>query len=107
MKLRDIAVSRSGDKGNISNVGVVPIDENDYDILLNKLTVDVVRRKFGSLVKGTIERYELPGAKCLNFVMFDALDGGVSHSLRVDPHGKAYQSLILDIDIDIDVDTEA
>ena len=44
-------------------------------------------------------RYELPGTKGLNFVMTEALGGGVSMSLRADPHGKSYQSLILDLDV--------
>jgi hypothetical protein len=100
MKLRELALTRSGDKENISNIGVVPYDEADYELLLERLTVEVVREKFGSLVKGRIERFEMPGPKCLNFVMHDALEGGVSYSLRTDPHGKSYQSLMLDIDID-------
>ena len=100
MKLRELALTRSGDKENVSNVGVVPYDEDDFDLLCEQLTVDVVREKFGDLVQGRIERYELPGTKCLNFVMYEALEGGVSFSLRADPHGKSYQSLMLDIDID-------
>jgi hypothetical protein len=105
MKLRELALTRSGDKENISNIGVVPYHETDYDLLREKLTVDLVRQKFGPLVKGTITRYEMPGPKCLNFVMHEALEGGVSYSLRTDPHGKSYQSLMLDIDIDTDTDT--
>ena len=100
MKLRELALTRSGDKENVSNIGVVPYDEADFDLLREKLTVEVVREKFGNLVKGRIERYEMPGPKCLNFVMYEALEGGVSYSLRTDPHGKSYQSLMLDIDID-------
>jgi len=100
MKLRELALTRSGDKENVSNIGVVPYDEDDFDLLCRELTVEVVREKFGSLVKGRIVRYELPGTKCLNFVMYEALEGGVSFSLRTDPHGKTYQSLMLDIDID-------
>ena len=103
MKLREVAYSRSGDKGDISNVCVFVYDDRHWDALRRELTVDKVRDKFGSLVKGDIVRYELPGTRGLNFVMTEALAGGVSLSLRADPHGKAYQSLVLDIDVDFGV----
>ena len=102
MKLREFAYSRSGDKGNIVNLCVFVYDDENWDVLRRELTVEKVRDKFGSLVEGEITRYELPGTKGLNFVMTEALGGGVSMSLRTDPHGKSYQSLILEIDIDAD-----
>lgn len=105
MKLREFAYSRSGDKGDISNLCVFVYDDDNWELLRRELTVDKVRDKFGDLVKGDIVRYELPGTKGLNFVMTEALGGGVSRSLRADPHGKAYQSLILDVDIDSEPDT--
>ena len=102
MKLREFAYSRSGDKGDIVNLCVFVYDDANWEVLRRELTVEKVRDKFGSLVKGEITRYELPGTKGLNFVMTEALGGGVSMSLRTDPHGKSYQSLILEIDIDAD-----
>ncbi|MGI9622945.1 MAG: AtuA-related protein [Acidimicrobiales bacterium] len=102
MKLREIAYSRSGDKGDVSNICVFAYEDSNWELLRSQLTVDVVRQTFGDLVKGDITRYELPGTKGLNFVMTEALAGGVSRSLRADPHGKSYQSLILDIDIEPD-----
>lgn len=102
MKLREFAYSRSGDKGDIVNLCVFVYDDDNWDVLRRELTVEKVRDKFGSLVEGEITRYELPGTKGLNFVMTEALGGGVSMSLRTDPHGKSYQSLILEIDIDAD-----
>jgi len=100
MKLREIAYSRSGDKGDISNVCLFVYDDANWDVLREQVTVEKVRDLFGPLVKGEIVRYELPGTKGLNFVMTEALAGGVSRSLRADPHGKAYQSLILDLEVD-------
>lgn len=100
MKLREIAYSRSGDKGDISNVCLFVYDDNNWDVLREQVTVEKVRDLFGPLVKGDITRYEMPGTKGLNFVMTEALAGGVSRSLRADPHGKAYQSLILDLEVD-------
>ena len=102
MKLREFAYSRSGDKGDIVNLCVFVYDDQNWDVLRRELTVEKVRDIFGTLVKGEITRYELPGTKGLNFVMTEALGGGVSMSLRTDPHGKSYQSLILEIDIDAD-----
>lgn len=99
MKVREIAYSRSGDKGNVSNVCVFPYDENNYELLKERLTINVVQEKYGKLVEGKVSRYELPGSKGLNFVLEEALSGGVSLSMRTDPHGKSLQSLILDIEI--------
>ncbi|HEV7679623.1 MAG TPA: hypothetical protein VGQ42_13745 [Candidatus Dormibacteraeota bacterium] len=99
MKLREIAYSRSGDKGDISNVCLFAYDDANWELLRARVTVDAVREKFGTLVKGDINRYELPGVRGLNFVMTQALGGGVSISLRTDPHGKSFQSLILDLDV--------
>ena len=99
MKLRDVAYSRSGDKGDTSNICVFPHEDADYDWLRSVLTADVVAKAFGDLVLGEVTRYEIPVNCGLNFVLTRALGGGVSQSLRVDPHGKSYQSLILDIDL--------
>lgn len=81
IKLREIAVSRSGDKGDISNVSVIPYDETHFDLIKRQVTVESVKAAYGTLVKGEIHRFELPGIKALNFVMYAALGGGVSRSL--------------------------
>jgi hypothetical protein len=99
MKVIDIACSRSGDKGQISNICAFTYQDKDWPLLLRHLTVERVREKFGNLVHGDIVRYELESLRGLNFVMYEALDGGVSITLRLDPHGKTFASLLLDIDI--------
>lgn len=99
MKLRELAYSRSGDKGDVSNICVFPHDDSDYQLLVDRLTADVVREHFGDLVAGEVVRHEIPMVSGLNFVLDRALGGGVSMTLRVDPHGKSFQSLILDIDL--------
>jgi hypothetical protein len=99
VKLREIAYSRSGDKGDTSNICVFVYDESDYDLLRERLTPELVRTHFGALVRGEVTRYELPGAHGLNFVLTRALGGGVSMTLRADPHGKSFQSLLLDIEV--------
>ena len=99
MKLREIAFARSGDKGDISNICVFPYDDANFALLKAKLTPEAVKEKFGELVKGKIVRYELPGTSGLNFVMHQALAGGVSITLRTDLHGKAFASLILEMEL--------
>ena len=99
MKLREIAYSRSGDKGDTSNICVFVYDPRHYPLIRDKLTAEVVRERFGSLVRGEVTRYVIPSAHGLNFVLHRALGGGVSLTLRADPHGKSYQSLVLDIDV--------
>jgi hypothetical protein len=99
MKLYDIAYSRAGDKGDISNVCVFVEDDAHWPLILEKLTADKVREKFGALVKGDVTRYVYPNLHGLNFVLEGALDGGCNFGLRLDVYGKSYSSLILDIDL--------
>lgn len=100
MKLRELAHTRTGDKGNISNLAVIAYRMEDYPLLVRQLTVDVVKRVYAGTVKGPVLRYELPGIGAMNFVMHDALGGGVSRTLRLDNYGKALSSAILDLEID-------
>lgn len=99
MRLREIAHSRTGDKGNISNISLIAYKPEDYDLLKERVTVEKVREWFEGIVKGNIERYELPNIQALNFVMHDALAGGVTRSLAIDTHGKSLSSLLLDMEI--------
>ncbi|MEQ8285582.1 hypothetical protein [Thalassospira sp.] len=100
MFLRDIAHSRTGDKGNISNVSVIAFRPEDWPLLVNQVTAERVRAHFGTMVSGDVVRYELPQIGALNFVMHDALGGGVTRSLALDPHGKCLSSLILTMPIE-------
>ena len=101
VKLREIAHSRTGDKLNIVNVSAIPYREEDYELLVRELTVERLRKKYKHIAKGKITRYELPGIKALNFVMEEALGGGVSRSLNLDRHGKSFNMLMLDMDIEV------
>lgn len=100
MKLREIAYARSGDKSDTSNICVFPYLDDDYPILLREITVERVSALFGPLVRGKVTRFEIPDNAGLNFVLSQALGGGVSLTLRPDPHGKSFQSLILDLEIE-------
>jgi hypothetical protein len=100
MKLREIAHSRTGDKGNISNISVIAYREKDYPLLLDQITSARVKAHFAGVVEGEVVRYELPKLFALNFVMDQALGGGVTRSLALDAHGKSLSSALLDLEID-------
>lgn len=99
MKLWEIAHSRTGDKGNISNVSLIAYKAEDFELLKNAVTPERVKAHFKGMVHGDVVRYELPNIHALNFVMYSALGGGVTRSLAVDMHGKGLSSYLLDMDI--------
>lgn len=93
--LRDIAHARAGDKGNTSNISLWVNDPGDYALVRDQVTADAVKAHFGNQVAGTVTRYELPHLHGLNFVLTDALDGGVNGSLNLDGHGKSWSAILL------------
>lgn len=99
MKLYEIAHSRAGDKGNVSTLSLIPYEESDYELLKIKVTVNVVKKHFEKIIKGEIIRYEMPNISSLLFVCREALDTGVTTSLRMDTHGKALSYKILEMEI--------
>ena len=99
MKLRQIAHSRTGDKGNTSNISVIAFEEKHYPLLLRNVTAERVKDHFREIAHGEVTRYELPAIGALNFVLKNALGGGVTRSLALDAHGKALSSAILDLDV--------
>jgi hypothetical protein len=88
IRLGQIALTRSGDKGNHANLGVVARSAADFEFLRAELTTDRVAAFFAGLGPTRVERYELPRVWALNFVLFDCLAGGGSRSLRIDSQGK-------------------
>ncbi|WP_410207558.1 hypothetical protein [Fusobacterium sp.] len=99
MKLLEIAHSRTGDKGNISNISLIAYNEENYSLLVEKVTAEKVKEYFKDIVKGEVIRYELPNLGALNFVMDKALGGGVTRSLSLDKHGKSLSSALLEMEI--------
>jgi hypothetical protein len=99
MKLRELAHSRTGDKGNTSNISVIALDPRNYEHLRTHVTAQRVREHFEGIVHGSVQRYELPLLGALNFVLFDALGGGVTRSLALDAHGKSLSSALLDLEV--------
>lgn len=99
MKLRELAHSRTGDKGNTVNISVIAHDEKHYPWLEQHITAALVKAHFAGLVKGEVIRYELPNIGALNFVLTEALAGGVTRSLALDAHGKTFSSAMMDLEL--------
>jgi len=99
MKLKELCHSRTGDKGDISNVSLIPWNEADYPMLKEKVTAERVKDFFSEICLGEVTRYEVDGICALNFVMTHALGGGVLRSLAIDKHGKALSSALLEMEI--------
>lgn len=100
MKLHDIAIARSGDKGNRATLTVIALDPAHYPLLERLLTPERVRALYRGIVRGDVQRHLLPHLGAVHFVMHDALAGGVTRSLALDAHGKTLSGAILDLPID-------
>lgn len=100
MKLHDIALARSGDKGNRATLSVIALDPAHYPLLERLLSVERVRSQYRGIVRGAIQRYALPHLGAVHFVMHDALGGGVTRSLALDAHGKTLSAAVLDLEFD-------
>jgi len=96
-----LCYARSGDKGDVANVGVIARDPAYYPFLHQTLTEDVVRRFFAHVAKGTVRRFEVPGIHGFNFVLTQALGGGGLTSLYMDRQGKAYAQMLLSLTVTV------
>lgn len=101
--LRDLATARSGDKGDTATLGVVCRDPADYPLLAAWLTPERVAAFLAPDVRGPVRRHELPGLAALLFVLEGALEGGVTRSLALDPHGKSLAFSLLAMPLPQDV----
>jgi hypothetical protein len=101
IQLREIAHARSGDKGDQVNIGLIALKPDYYPILIQQVTAERVKEHFRELCKGKVERFELPNLNALNFVLYQALDGGGTVSVRTDFQGKTYSAALLRMKIDV------
>src|SRR5499425_1415794 len=99
--LSTIAHTRSGDKGDTCNIGVIALEESHYPTLVREVTAERVRAHFGELVKGPVERFELPNLGALNFLLHGALGGGGTVSLRTDAQGKTFGAALLSLELEV------
>src|SRR5205809_4227608 len=101
ISLFDLAHARSGDKGDTANVGVIALKDEYYPLLVREVTADRVKEHFGEMVKGRVERFELPNLKALNFLLHESLGGGGTLSLMTDAQGKTFSTALLRMEIEI------
>jgi len=98
VQLRFLAHARSGDKGDTANVGLIALEPEYYPLLLKEVTRARVARHFKGMAK-SVERFELPNLRALNFLLHGALDGGGTISLQTDAQGKVYSTALLRMEI--------
>ncbi len=96
-----LAHTRSGDKGDTANVGVIAYDPEHYPLLVDQLTAERVKAHFAGMVFGEVERFELPNLHALNFLLHNALDGGGTVSLMNDAQGKVFSTALLRMELDV------
>ena len=101
VRLHDIAHARAGDKGNRSNISLIPYSAATYEILLEQVTEKRVLELFSNKGASKVVRYELPNLPALNFVIDDVLEGGVNSALNLDQHGKTLSFLLLTLSVEV------
>jgi hypothetical protein len=99
-KLIELAHARSGDKGDLSNIGLIALKPEYYPILLREVTAERVKEHFAGVCLGKVERFEVPNLDAMNFLLHEALDGGGTVALKADPQGKTYSSALLRMEIE-------
>jgi hypothetical protein len=99
MQLKDIAYARSGDKGDVVNVGVLALDDKAYKLLVKTLTPDRLKHHFGDWVKGEVEVFPMPNINGFNLLLHNALGGGATKTLRYDVTGKAFSTALLRMEV--------
>lgn len=101
IELLKLAHARSGDKGDTANVGVIALKEEYYPLIVSEVTAERVKEHFGPMVKGEVERFELPNLNALNFLLHESLGGGGTLSLMTDAQGKTFSTALLRLYIDV------
>ncbi len=100
-RLYNLAHARAGDKGDRCNIGIIARRPDYYPVLVEQLTAERIKARFGDWCRGPVDRYELPNLHALNFVLHGALDGGGLASLRLDNQGKSYGYALLRMEIEV------
>ena len=101
VSLLKLAHARSGDKGDTANVGIIALDDKYYPLLVREVTAEKVKAHFGDMVKGDVERFELPNLGALNFLLHGSLGGGGTLSLMTDAQGKTFSTALLRMRIEV------
>ena len=99
MQVKDIAYARSGDKGDVVNVGILALDDAAYKHLLRALTPERIKAHFGEWVRGDVEVFPMPNINGFNLLLHNALGGGATKTLRYDVTGKAFSTALLRMEL--------
>jgi hypothetical protein len=99
MLLREIAHSRTGDKGNVVTISLIAYRDEDFGILEERVTAERVSALFAGLIDRPAVRYELPQLAALNFVLHRPGNQSVTRSLALDAHGKCLGSALMGLEI--------
>lgn len=102
VQLREIAYARSGDKGDVSNIGLMAKEPRYYEVIRQQVTPDRLKEFFGDMVKGPVEVYEMPNIHSLEIVLRRALGGGATRTLRFDQTGKAMCTALLRMEVELE-----
>ena len=102
-----LAHSRTGDKGNRSNISVISWSPMLWDVLVQQVTEEAVARAFALRRPRSVSRYLLPQLHAMNFVLDEVLDGGVNDSLNLDSHGKTLSYVLMDLPVELPDDLRA
>jgi hypothetical protein len=100
-ELREFAHARSGDKGDVANIGLLAFDDDAYQVIRREVTPERVKRHFGDMVKGPVEIYEMPNINSLQVILRNAIDGGATRTLRFDQTAKAMGTALLRMKIEV------
>lgn len=100
--LKDLAFARSGDKGDVSNIGIMAKSKNIYDFLAKTITPEKVKSHFRGMVKGNVEIYPVPNLDSLEVVLRRALGGGATCTLRFDQTGKSMCCALLRMEVEVE-----
>jgi hypothetical protein len=99
VQVKDIAYARSGDKGDVVNVGVLALDDSAYKRLVEALTPERLKGHFGDWVRGEVEVFPMPNINGFNILLHNALGGGATRTLRYDVTGKAFSTSLLRMEL--------
>jgi len=98
-----LALARSGDKGDSANIAIIARDPLYVEVIRREVTAARMAEHFRHLVAGPVQRFEAPGLHAFNFLLQHALGGGGMASLRIDPQGKAYGAMALEMSVRVPV----
>ncbi len=102
--LKELAFGRSGDKGDIGNVGIMAKNAESYQVIKKEVTPERVKEYFGGMVKGDVKIYPMDNINALEVVLHKALGGGATRTLRLDQTGKSLCGTLLRMKIEVDED---